>query len=268
MPLWLRTTLRLFAIVLVAAAASIAGLAISRNVIDYESLSQSSESLGTVVQTLGGIYAVLLAFVVVVVWGQFNEARSHVDREVNALIDLHRTATGLPADSRDVIQAGLSDYVEAVIRDEWEAMATRDQAAIDRIGQRLDRVWTAIHRCTPHNDCQQAMYSEVLSRFSELTAHRTNRLTTAAQRIPIAMNVLLYTGALIMIGAVYVLPFDRFWLHALVSGLMSGAVANILFLIHDLADAFAGDWQVEKAPLLRARRAFERSIDLDTDAAA
>jgi hypothetical protein len=49
MPQWLRTALRLAAVVLVAAAASIAGLAISRNVIDYESLHSSSDSLGTFV---------------------------------------------------------------------------------------------------------------------------------------------------------------------------------------------------------------------------
>ena len=262
MPQWLRTTLRLAAVVLVAAAASIAGLAVSRNVIDYESLRQSSDSLGTFVQTLGGIYAVLLAFVVVVVWGQFNEGRSYVDREANALIDLHRTASGLPAHSRQIIQDSLRDYVDAVLRDEWRAMAERDQAAIERTGHMLDVVWTAIHSCMPKNQCQQAMYSEVLSRFNDLTEHRTNRLNTAGQHIPTAMTVLLYTGALIMIGAVYVLPFDRFWLHALVTGLMSGAVAHILFLIHDLDEAFAGDYQIDQSPFARARKAFDRHTEI------
>lgn len=265
MPQWLRTTIRLAAVVFVAAAASIAGLAVSRNVLDYELLRSSSDSLGTFVQTLGGIYAVLLAFVVVVVWGQFNEGRSYVDREANALIDLHRTASGLPSHSRKVIQDSLRQYVDAVLGDEWRAMAERDQAAIDRIGHLLDVVWTAIHSCMPKNQCQQAMYSEVLSRFNDLTEHRANRLNTAGQHIPIAMTVLLYTGALIMTGAVYVLPFDRFWLHALVTGLMSGAVAHILFLIHDLDDAFAGDWQVEKSPFMRARKAFDRTSELHTE---
>src|SRR5690242_5567668 len=143
MPQWLRTALRLASVVLVAAAASIAGLAVSRNLIDYESLRSSSDSLGTFVQTLGGIYAVLLAFVVVVVWGQFNEGRSYVDREANALIDLHRTASGLPAHSRTIIQNSLRDYVDAVLRDEWRAMADRDQVTIDRVGHMLDVVWTA-----------------------------------------------------------------------------------------------------------------------------
>lgn len=265
MPQWVGTALRLAAVVLVAAAASIVGLAVSRNVIDYELLRSSSDSLGTFVQTLGGIYAVLLAFVVVVVWGQFNEGRSYVDREANALIDLHRTASGLPAHSRKIIQDSLREYVEAVVREEWKAMANRDQATIDRIGHLLDVVWTAIHGCMPKNQCQQAMYSEVLSRFNDLTEHRVNRLNTAGQHIPIAMTVLLYTGALIMIGSVYVLPFERFWLHALVTGLMSGAVAHILFLIRDLDEAFAGDYQIDQSPFMRARKAFDRHTELHTE---
>lgn len=264
MPLWLRTTLRLSAVVLVAAAVSIFGLAIVRQVIDYDLLRTSSDSLGTFVQTLGGIYAVLLAFVVIVVWGQFNDARGFVEREANALVDLHRTASGLPTHSRMVIQRELRDYLDEVIAHEWNAMSKRDLPTIDRIGGILDRVWTAIHTCEPRNECQQAMYSEVLTRFNDLTTHRTNRLNISGTRVPIALNVLLYTGAIIMIGAVYLLAFDRFWLHALVAGLMAGAVAHVLFLIYDLDHEFDGDWQVEKTAFVRARRSFERTEQLHT----
>jgi hypothetical protein len=264
MPLWLRTTLRLSAVVFVAAAVSIFGLAVTRQVIDFDSLRASSDSLGTFVQTLGGIYAVLLAFVVIVVWGQFNDARGFVEREANALVDLHRTASGLPVHSRTIIQKELREYIDEVIADEWRAMSKGDQHTIERITGRLDHVWTAIHTCEPRNECQQTMHSEVLSRFNDLTEHRTNRLNSAGARIPIALNVLLYTGAVIMIGAVYLLAFDRFWLHALVTGLMSGAVAHILFLIYDLDHEFSGDWQVEKTAFVRARRAFERTEQLHT----
>ena len=70
-----------------------------------------------------GIYAVLLAFVVFVVWGQFNEARSTVDREAAALVDLHRTASGLAAVHRERIQAALRRYMDEVMEIEWTAMA-------------------------------------------------------------------------------------------------------------------------------------------------
>ena len=256
---WLETVGRLLAVVVVAAVASVAGLALFRNLVDVASIRDEGDAVGSFLQVLGGIYAVLLAFVVVVVWGQFNDARGFVHREANALTDLHRTAAGLPDDARETIQQGLRDYVDAVIADEWHAMTCGDHATIDRISQRLDRVWSAIHRCMPRNECQHTVYAEVLARFNDLSETRTNRLSAATAKIPTAMSALLYIGALIMVGSLYLMPFARFWLHATTTAALAGAVAHILFLIHDLDTAFAGDYQVDKGPFVRARRTFDRS---------
>lgn len=259
MPAWLRTALRLTVLVSIVSIASIGGLAVFRNVVDIELLRASSDSLGTYMQTLGGIYAVLLAFVVVVVWGQFNDARGYVNREATALVELYRIAGGLPADACATIRAGLRDYVTGVLDEEWDAMTRSDEHVIEKIGQRLDRVWSALHTCRPLDECGHTTYAEMLGRYNDLTEIRTNRLTAATAKIPVAMNVLLYTGALIMVVSVYLLPIDRFWLHATVTAGFAGAVAHILFLIYDLDDAFAGDYQVSRGPYLRARKAFERS---------
>jgi len=252
---WLRTALRLLVIISAVAGLAVFGLVIFVRIVDVEQLRSASDSLGTYMQTLGGIYAVLLAFVVVVVWQQFNEARGFVNREANSVIDLHRIAGGLPDDARDVIRQGLRDYVAGVLNEEWSAMTKHDERVIEKVGQRLDRVWSAIHTCMPLNECQHTVYGEVLGRFNDLTELRTNRLVAAGAKIPIAMNVLLYTGAVIMICSMYLLPFDRFWLHAMVTGAFAGAVAHILFLIWDLDDAFAGDYQVDRMPFLRAQKA-------------
>ncbi|HEX5059365.1 MAG TPA: DUF4239 domain-containing protein [Kofleriaceae bacterium] len=259
MPKWLVTTARLLAVIGVVAIASVAGLIAFRNIVDLDSISESGDSIGSYLQVLGGIYAVLLAFVVIVVWGQFNDARGFVHREANALTDLYRTASGLPPEARDTIQQGLRDYVAAVIADEWQAMTCGDHETIDRVSRRLDRVWSAIHTCMPLNECQHTVYAEVLARFNDLSETRTNRLSAATAKIPTAMNVLLYIGAFIMIGSMYLMPFQKFWLHATVTAALAGAVAHILFLIYDLDTAFAGDYQVDKGPFERARQTFERN---------
>lgn len=255
-------------IVVMVSAVAVAGLLLFRAFAPLQELHAASNEIGNYLQTVGGIYAVLLAFVVYVVWGQFNDARGYLDREATALVDLHRTASGLPGCSRTEIQTGLRSYVDAVLRDEWPALASGDEATIDRIAELLEHVWIAIHGCKPLNDCQQTVYGEVLSRFNQLTDLRTSRLSAARARIPLAMTILLYNGALLTIGSVYLLAFDRLWLHAVVTAALAGAIAHILFLIRDLDDSFAGDWQVEKAPFERARKNFERAAHLvDADAA-
>jgi hypothetical protein len=258
MPRWLSTTLRLTAIVAGASIVSVLGLVVFRALSPLDDLRAASDQLGNYLQTVGGIYAVLLAFVVYVVWNQFDQARGHIDREATVLVDLHRIASGLPTSARDAIQRGLRDYVDVVMTDEWPAMVRSDEATIARVGARLERVWLAIHECEPVTACQQAIYSEVLSRFSDLTDVRTSRLTSSRQRIPLTMKILLYAGALIMVGSMYLVIFDPFWIHATVTGALAGAVAHILFLIVDLDDPFAGRWTIARAPYVRARQAFLR----------
>ncbi|CAN5840455.1 hypothetical protein BH11MYX2_BH11MYX2_40480 [soil metagenome] len=262
---------RLAVIVVAGSAVAMLGLLLFRAVMPLDSLRAASNGMGNYLQTLGGIYAVLLAFVVTTVWQQFDVARGHVDREAAALVDLHRTASGLPPTTRDLIQQGLRAYTEAVLNDEWPAMARRDEEAMTRVGERLDEVWLAIHRCQTVNDCQNTIYGEVLSRFNDLTDVRTSRLTTSRQRIPMPMRVLLFAGAVILIVSTYMMIFDPLWIHLAVVGAMSGAVVHILYLIVDLDDPFAGRYVLGKAPYERARTAFERSahlVDSDHVAAA
>src|SRR5512143_1618280 len=104
MPRWFITLLRLTPVVAGVSLASVLGLLLMREVVPQTDLRASTDAIGNYLQTVGGIYAVLLAFVVYVVWGQFNESRTYVDREATLISDLHRIAGGLPAESRDEIR--------------------------------------------------------------------------------------------------------------------------------------------------------------------
>jgi len=259
LPMWLKATLRLVPLLVGFSLLGVAGLCAFRAVIPNESLRGAADAVGNYLQTVGGIYAVLLAFIVYVVWGQFNDSRTYVEREATALVDLHRTASGLPAATRDDIQGALRIYVDEVLAKEWTAMATHDEDVIEHVGTHLDHVWAAIHICKPCNECQHTVYSEVLSRFNDLTDMRTSRLTSSRARIPIMMKFLLYLGAVIVIGSIYLMAVEPFWVHVIMAGALSGAVAHILYLIVDLDAAFSGHLIVSKEAFERARRTFDRA---------
>ncbi|MEO8550129.1 MAG: hypothetical protein ABI678_09145 [Kofleriaceae bacterium] len=266
-PRWFKATVRLVPLLVVFSMLGVGGLFAFREVVAIDTLRGASDSVGNYLQTVGGIYAVLLAFIVFVVWGQFNDSRTYVEREATSLVDLHRTASGLPPETRDEIQTALRTYVDDVLAVEWGAMAKHDEDVIERVGTHLDRVWAAIHACKPCNECQHTIYSEVLSRFSDLTDMRTSRLTSSRARIPLMMKFLLYIGALIVIGSIYLMAVEPFWIHVVMAGALSGAVAHILYLIVDLDNAFSGHLVVSKEAFERARRTFDRALH-QVDAAA
>ena len=67
---------------------------------------------------IGVVYAVLLAFVVTLVWGQREEARVRVEQEANAVADLSRGAQAFLTPIQAQVRGGLRAYLETVLQTE------------------------------------------------------------------------------------------------------------------------------------------------------
>ena len=254
MPRWVVTLFRMLPAVGGASVVAIVGLWLARLVIPIEALRDTNDEVGNYLQALVTIYAVVAAFVVFVVWSQFNESRTQVEREASELEDLYRLADGLPDGDQREMQALLARYVDAVLDQEWEALSRNDEAVIQRTGRILDEIWEILHCCELQSECHKSLHAEALTRFADLTDIRTARLTSARLRIPLALRLLLYIGGAICVASIYLLAVDRFWVHAVMTGALAAAVSHVLYIVHDLDDAWAGDWQVPRDAFTRVRR--------------
>lgn len=245
--------------VLVVVALAVGGLWASRGFLSQELLSRTNDSVGNYLQTLGTIYAVLLAFVVYAVWTQFNEARTLIEREANDVVDVFRTTQGLPEPIRSTLRDHLDCYVHDVLKDEWPAMGRCDLTALERGGKRLDAAWNELRAFEPSNDRETALFTETLGRFNQLFDVRTMRLTSACMRVPLALKLLLYTGALMVIASLYLFAVESFAIHALITVATAGAISHILYIVDDLDDAFGGEWRIPRRPFERAQALLRNS---------
>ncbi len=230
------------------------GLLAVRKLVPADALVATNDVVGNYLQTLGSIYAVLLAFVVFVVWTQYNDARSRVEVEANELVDLYRTAKGLPDPTRSEVQRIIRQYVELVTDSEWDAMARGEQHSFDEGDRLVDAMWDALQTCDAESSCHAALFAESLARFNGVSDARTNRLTASQLRIPLALRILLYMGAVVTVGSMYLFAVDRLSVHLFVTGAMAGALSHILYVVHDLDDCFAGAFQVPKESFQRVQR--------------
>jgi hypothetical protein len=247
----LRATLAWIAPAIIGA---LTGLMLVRRCVPAAALAASADAAGNYLQTLGTIYAVLLAFVVFVVWQQFNDARASVEREANELVDLARTAKGLPGEVCGPLHAQIDRYVALVVGGEWTAMAARDEACFAEGAGVLDRIWDVLVAYEPGSECHRSLYDEALARFNDLSDARTARISSSMLRIPLALRLLLYSGALMTVASMYLLAVPSAAVHALMTGSLAGAIAHLLYVIGDLDDPFAGEWNVAREPFLRVRR--------------
>jgi hypothetical protein len=82
LPLWLSAIILIVPTTLLA----MAGPVIVRRYIKVDQLRTNNEVAGFKFATVGVLYAVLLAFAVVVVWEKFNQAESEVAKEAGAAV--------------------------------------------------------------------------------------------------------------------------------------------------------------------------------------
>ena len=253
------TLLRLAPALVLAMVIAVALLAAVRLAIPQHVLDHAHDAAGDFLQAMATIEAVLLAFVVFVVWQQFDETRREVATEANELADLERVCRGLPEPSRTVIRTAARRYAQAVLTSEWPAMASGDEQGLRETWRILNEMWIGLQACGTLSPAQQQLHSEGLARFNDLSDARTSRLTSARRRMPNSLVALLYIGAFMVVVAGTLLPVRSFTLHAFMVAALAAAVSHILWVIHDLDDAFDGDWQVPRGP-------FERMLErMDAD---
>jgi len=85
---------------------------------------KNNEIAGFKFATVGVIYAVLLAFTVIVVWEKFSAAENAVDQEAAAIASLFRYSEPQTA----ALRTAIMDYASSAIHDEWLAMAHESES--------------------------------------------------------------------------------------------------------------------------------------------
>jgi hypothetical protein len=87
---------------------------------------------------LGVIFGLLVGFVAVEVWGDFDHAKAAVTNEASALRAIVLLAEHLPDEQKSRIRALVNSHIEEAVQHEWPAMA-QQRATLGTLPQGLVR---------------------------------------------------------------------------------------------------------------------------------
>ncbi len=77
---------------------------------------------GFIIAIAGTLYAVVLGFLTVVVWQQYESAADRVSTEAAAVSDAWHSAVGFPPALRSRLRRDMSAYANDMVRNEWPMM--------------------------------------------------------------------------------------------------------------------------------------------------
>ena len=157
---------------------SMLGPVLVRRYADPNKLTANNEIAGFKFATIGVLYAVLLAFSVIVVWGKYSETEANVVQEAGAAEDIYRLSQGLGDKARADVASSLANYLKAAINDDWPSMDRGTGASARRATQRaLDAVYATVVSSSGQGD--STVISEMLRQLDRITQSRRARLVSA-----------------------------------------------------------------------------------------
>ncbi len=234
----------LYEVLVLSAAVLLCGGAVFlvRRFVKVERFKVHHEVGGLIFLQLGVIYGVLLTFVVVAVWDNFQESESLVAHEAASLEALVRTASGLAEPAKSEVRAAVVAYADAVVAEEWPMLehgAWSDTAAA-RFRQ-IDHVLTA---AKVDDSRQAAVLGAALDRMGEAREARTGRILRSQQSLNSAFWVLLFGLGLLLILQPYLFVIEHAWAQVFFICSIVVVILFKLMQIGDLDHAFGGHIRV------------------------
>ena len=98
------------------------GLLIVRRLVPRDRLAEHEEVAGFLIGVVGVFYAVLLGFVILVVWNNYEDVKARVTQAANQLGDMFHLSEGLPDPVQTRLRVAMAAYGERAIAEEWGAM--------------------------------------------------------------------------------------------------------------------------------------------------
>jgi hypothetical protein len=178
-------------IVCASLAAAVASLIVG-GCFSVEQRRQRHEQVSPMVQFVGLMFSVLLAFVFSEVWGEYNVAAESISDECGALHGAAILSAALPNGSGQKLERALYVYVRAVSQDEWRDMARRERspAATAAITTAMQDA-AAVSYASP--SAAATVQSQIISLLAQAHAARETRTFQMTQGLPPPMWWVLIT---------------------------------------------------------------------------
>jgi hypothetical protein len=222
---------------------SIAGLFIIRKFHKPQKLKLHNDVAGFIFATLGVIYAVLIAFLVVINWQDFDEAQKNVAREANYLASVYRDSTPLPATMRSELKNSLAHYVNSIIADEWPMMIKGERSPKTQEAQ--EKIWRLFSGYQPRNETQKIFFAEAIKKFNDACEMRRARLSQAISTIHPILYFVLVVGGLLTVSFTLFFGSENFVPQIIMTSMLAAMIALALFTIIVLDCPFTGDINVK-----------------------
>jgi hypothetical protein len=192
-----RTWIAALVLVLVVTAAITVKLLVRRRAPMGGWFTDLPRSAGTL-SLIGTMFAVMLAFVILLALQSYQRARDGSSIEAIAVTELHSIAAVFQSPTGDRLQGGLVCYARAVIEDEWPSMSKGRSSEL--VQSWIDKLGHEFAIAEPHGAREETAYAQWFDQQAQRRDGRRERLAEATPLVPLPLWFVLGIGASLTIA--------------------------------------------------------------------
>src|SRR5262249_5020491 len=198
-----------------------------------EPLHGDIHGVASYLEVLGGLYSITVAFLIYVVWDQFNRVQGGVSREASVLEDLCRIANFLfDRDSATRVRLAARHYMKTTAGDEPAHLAAGTMSVTAH--KAFCTLTQAVRAADVKTEKDAVAYQELLSALRRASDARDDRLAVSLTRIPSTLWALVVFGSFLMVLGFLALGILSLPLAIAACAAVSGLIAFLLAVVRDI----------------------------------
>jgi hypothetical protein len=193
---------------------------------------------------LGIVFGLLVGFVAVQVWSDFDRGKLAVANEASALRAMILLAASLPDEEKTRIVASIQQHVDIAVNQEWPAMA-KQQANLSMLPTALIDVQKDIFAFKPADDNQRLAQQEIVRALNAALEARRQRIIISQSTVSGVKWAGILLQGLCALIAIAMVHSDNRLACRIVLALFATGIALSVLLIATYASPFSGDISIK-----------------------
>lgn len=230
-------------IVVLSIVIAIYGTILVRKKYGHEHLSKHNDVAGFIYAVIGVIYAVLIAFVVIVVWENHQEAHQIVENEAISIAAIQSLSSGFEKDFATKVENNVQSYLKVAITDDWELMKSEkkfSQLKIKPSDKYFDDLRTLILNHTPANAKEDILLDKMIDKLEDTAQNRKLRFFTVKLNVPSFMWFIIIVGGILVILFGMLFSSANLWAQLVMISILSSTICLVLLLIFAMNHPYSG----------------------------
>ncbi|MFD1150583.1 bestrophin-like domain [Saccharothrix hoggarensis] len=220
---------------------------------ELEGRTANNEAAGQVFTLVGGLHAVLVAFVLIALFDAVTQAGDAAYREADGLVAATWASEALSPEAGQEVRQLSREYALTVINDEWPGMRAGTDFESDGWSQ-LNELRQVVARTPASDQWQVERKTEAANQLWKVYEARQARLDAAGSGVNTVVWFVLIAGSVLAVCLPLLFGGPRIRTHVLIVATFAATVTLLLYATYQLQNPFGGGADVSP-------EAFEAAVE-------